>query len=143
MKKKTLVYESKKCIGCRLCEQICTLSHFGVTNPSKSRIRIFRDDERQIESAIYCHQCPDAPCIEACNFEALSKDVDSGAIKILEENCVACRKCIDECPYDAPIMYPSGEYIIICDLCFGNPECVNICPENAIQFLNSEVKIND
>jgi Fe-S-cluster-containing hydrogenase component 2 len=115
------------------------MTHFGVTNPLKSRIRISRDDEKQIDSAIYCHQCPNAPCIEACDYEALSKESITGAIHVEEDNCVACRKCIEECPYDVPIMHPSEEYILICDLCSGNPECVNICPENAIQYFNSEV----
>ena len=139
MTKKILVFDSNKCIGCRLCEQICTMTHFGVTNPLKSRIRIFRDDEKQIDSAIYCHQCPNAPCIEACDYEALSTDTTTGAIHVEEENCIACKRCIEECPYDAPIMHPSEEYILICDLCSGNPECVSVCPENAIQYLNSEV----
>lgn len=134
MNHKTLVFESKRCVGCRLCELICTMSHFKVTNPSKSRIRILRDDEKQTDLAIYCHQCPDAPCIEACDYEALSKDTDTGAIKVIKENCVGCRRCIEECPYGTPIMHPSGDYILICDLCSGNPECVSICPEMAIQF---------
>ena len=139
MNKKTLVFESKKCIGCRLCEQICTMTHFGVINPLKARIRVFRDDKKQFDFAIYCHQCLDAPCIEACEYDTLSIDSKTDAIYVEEDNCVACGKCIEECPYDAPIMHPSENFILICDLCSGNPECVNICPENAIQYLNSEV----
>jgi len=46
MNQKVLVFEPKKCIGCRLCEQICTLTHFKVTNPKKSRIRIIRDTKK-------------------------------------------------------------------------------------------------
>lgn len=44
MNRKVLVFEPKKCIGCRLCEQVCVMNHFKVTNPAKSRIRIIRDD---------------------------------------------------------------------------------------------------
>ncbi len=57
MKQKVLVFEPKKCIGCRLCELICSMTHFKVTNPTKSRIRIIRDDEMQLDRAIYCHFC--------------------------------------------------------------------------------------
>jgi len=49
MTQKALVFESKKCIGCRLCEQICSMTHFQVTNPAKSRIRIFRNDREQVD----------------------------------------------------------------------------------------------
>lgn len=136
MKNKSLVFDSKNCVGCRLCEQICAMTHFKVTNPSKSRIRITRDDEKQKDAATYCHQCSDAPCIKACDFDALSRDTATDAIRVNEDNCVGCRKCIDECPYTAPSMYPSEDYIIICDLCTGDPECVSICPENAIRYLN-------
>lgn len=136
MTRKVLVFEPKKCVGCRLCEQICTLTHYGVSNPTKARIRIYRDDQRQMDIATYCHQCSDAPCIQACNFEALSRDPKTNAIQVNEEECVACRQCIRECPYAAPTMHPNGEYVIICDLCGGSPACVDICPEQAIQFLD-------
>ena len=36
--------EKKKCTGCHLCEMVCSLSHLGVLNPSKSAIRILKDD---------------------------------------------------------------------------------------------------
>lgn len=138
MNQKVLVFEAKKCIGCRLCEQICTMTHFKVTNPKKSRIRIIRDDEKQLDQAIYCHFCVDAKCIEACEFDALSRDPNTNAIVVNEEECVGCRKCIEECPYSHPVMHPTEEYVLICDLCQGNPECVEICPENAIQYLDQK-----
>lgn len=136
MTHKVLVFEPKKCIGCRLCEQICTMTHFGITNPAKARIRIIRDDTIQMDFATYCHQCAKPPCIEACDFDALSRDKDTGSIRVNEENCVGCRKCIQECPYAAPIIHPTEKYVLICDLCAGSPKCVENCPENAIQYLD-------
>jgi Fe-S-cluster-containing dehydrogenase component len=88
--------------------------------------------------ATYCHSCFNAPCIEACNFEALSRDETTNAIQIIDENCVGCRKCIEDCPFAVPSMHPTGEHVIICNLCGGNPECVKICPEHAIQYLDIE-----
>jgi len=132
MNHKVLVFEPKKCIGCRLCEQMCSVTHFQVTNPAKSRIRIIRDDEKQLDTAIYCHSCVEAKCIEACEYDALSRDSDTNTILLSEEDCVACRKCIEECPYDHPVMHPTEDYILICDFCGGNPACVDICPEGAI-----------
>lgn len=138
MSQKVLVFESKKCIGCRLCEQMCVMGHFKVTNPSKSRIRIIRDDERQLDTAIYCHSCSDAKCIEACAFDALSRDPETQAILVSEEDCTGCRRCVEECPFSHSVMHPSEEYVLICDLCEGSPACVELCPENAIQYLNRE-----
>ena len=138
MNRKVLQFESKKCIGCRLCEQICSMTHFQVTNPKKSRIRIIRDDEKQLDSAIYCHACVDAKCIDACDFDALSRDSTTNAILVSEEDCVVCGRCIEDCPYDHPVMHPTEDYVMICDLCGGAPACVNICPENAIQLVEGE-----
>ena len=138
MKYKVLVFEPKKCIGCRLCEQICSMTHEGVFNPSKARIRIIRHHDTQLDMATYCHSCINAPCIQACNFDALSRDSLTNAIKVIEENCVGCRECIHECPFAVPAMHPTEDHVIICDLCEGNPECVNVCPEQAIQYLDIE-----
>lgn len=135
MTQKVLVFEPNKCIGCRLCEQWCSFSHFEVTNPSKARIHITRIHTTQIDIANYCHQCFSAPCIDSCKFDALNKDEKTGAIIVSEENCVGCRMCIHECPFAAPSMYPNGKYVLICDLCGGDPECVKHCPEKAIQYL--------
>ena len=135
MKQKVLVFEPKKCIGCRLCEQICTMTHFKVTNPAKSRIRIIRNDETQLDIAIYCHSCLDPKCIKACNYEALSRDPKTNAILVNEEECLGCGKCIEECSYDHPTMHPTENYILICDFCKGNPACVEVRPEKAIQYL--------
>lgn len=135
MKKKVLVFEPKKCIGCRLCEGYCAMTHYGVNNPSKSCIRIIRNHEKQLDIAIYCHQCVNPPCVGACKFDALNVDSETGAIVVNEDNCTACRMCIEECPYAVPSIHQDNNIIMICDLCGGDPKCVEICPENAIQYL--------
>jgi Fe-S-cluster-containing hydrogenase component 2 len=136
MSQKVLVFEPQKCIGCRLCEQLCVLTHHGVINPAKARIRIIRDHDAQLDIATYCHQCKNAPCINACQFDALSRDLSTNAILVDEEKCVGCRQCIQECPHAAPSMHPEKKVVLICDLCEGNPKCVEICPEHAIQYLD-------
>jgi Fe-S-cluster-containing hydrogenase component 2 len=138
LSKKRLHFEAKRCIGCRLCEQWCSFSHFRVTNPGKARIRITRSMESQEESAEYCHQCPDAPCIAACNFDALARDELTGAIRVDREKCTGCRLCLIKCPYHAPILEPGTKKILICDLCGGEPVCAAHCPENAIMYSEGE-----
>ena len=134
-----LVLDPKKCVGCRLCEQWCSIHHDGMISPARSRIRIVRDHQTQVDRGIYCRQCADTPCIDACKkFDALSRDEKTGAILVDKEQCVACKACIKACPFDAPSMHPDGETVIICDLCGGDPMCVNLCPETAIQLMAPE-----
>jgi len=68
MRKKVLVFESSKCIGCRICESWCSISHFGVINPAKSCIKITRDHEKQLDYATICHQCPGAPVLNPASL---------------------------------------------------------------------------
>jgi Fe-S-cluster-containing dehydrogenase component len=148
MNQKVLVFEPNKCVGCRFCEQWCSFSHFEVTNPSKACIHIERDNAAQIDIAKYCHQCLTAPCIDSCEFDALSKDDDNGTIIVNRENCTGCQMCIEACPYEAPVMHPEENFILICDLCGGEPECVKHCPEHAILYtdiknLDSERETNN
>lgn len=80
MKEKVLVFEAMRCTGCRICEQWCSVHHFGAAGPSLSRITIIRDHVNQIDNGIICHQCVDAPCIASCKFGALSKDGDRKSV---------------------------------------------------------------
>lgn len=135
MDKKVLVFEAAKCIGCKICETWCSISHFEVNNPAKSCIKIIRDHDALIDQGIICHQCIDAPCIQSCKFEALHKDRKTGAVIVDEQNCTGCRKCIRACPFGAPSMLPKQKCILICDLCQGTPQCVENCPEQAVQYV--------
>lgn len=134
MKYKVLKFDPPKCIGCRLCEQICSISHYGILNPAKARIKIIRDHVAQLDRAQYCHCCPDSPCIQACSVNALSRDAQTRAILVDENACIGCQNCMEECPYSAPKFDRDENIVIICDLCKGTPECVEICPEKAIVY---------
>jgi len=135
MEKKVLVFEAARCTGCRICEQWCSVRHFGMAGPSLSRITIIRDHVNQIDNGIICHQCVDAPCIASCKFDALSKDGTTGAIIVDARKCTGCRLCIRACPHGAVRMHPGEKYVLICDLCAGEPQCALHCPEKAVQYL--------
>jgi carbon-monoxide dehydrogenase iron sulfur subunit len=95
---KVLDFEPSKCVGCKICEQWCSVSHYKVVNPAKSRIKITRHHHSQVDYATICHQCVDAPCIAACKFDALTRDPETNAIIVDNEKCIGCRACIRKCP---------------------------------------------
>jgi len=77
----------------------------------------------------FCAQCEDYPCVKACPVEALSIANKTGAVIVDAEKCIACGKCINACPGRIPHMHPNGKFILICDLCAGEPQCVKVCRE--------------
>ncbi|NJE85976.1 4Fe-4S dicluster domain-containing protein [Thermococcus sp. CX2] len=117
-----------KCSGCRLCEVACSLEHEGVIWPEASRIRIF-EEFPGVNVPHTCVQCPDYPCVNSCNFGALSVDEKTGAVLVDEDKCTECGACVLACPGRVPRIPAGKESVVICDLCGGSPKCVEVCHE--------------
>lgn len=132
MKKKQepiwIMRDYAKCSGCRKCEIACSLFHEKKVWPEASRVRVFMLVPGA-EVPHMCAQCEDYPCVKACPFDALSVNEKTGAVVVDKEKCTACGKCIDACPGKVPHMHPAGKYVLICDLCDGDPQCVKVCRE--------------
>jgi Fe-S-cluster-containing hydrogenase component 2 len=123
-----------KCSGCRKCEIACSLFHEKRIWPEASRIRVFMLVPG-LDFPHFCAQCEDYPCVEACPVKALSISKETGAVLVDKDKCVGCGQCIDACPGRIPHMHPSENYILICDLCRGNPQCVKVCREGGWNVL--------
>jgi len=130
-----------KCTGCRKCEIECSLFHEKRVWPEASRIRVFMLVPG-VEFPHFCTQCEDYPCVTACPVKALSvsRRTRAGLVKV--EKCIACGKCIDACPGRIPHMHPSGNHILICDLCKGDPKCVKVCQEGGWDVLKKVHRTN-
>jgi Fe-S-cluster-containing hydrogenase component 2 len=92
-----------------------------------------------------CAQCMDYPCVEACPVEALSIDPDYGAVIVDREKCTSCGACITACPGTVSFLHPGDNKATICDLCGGEPKCVEVCTEagyNALMIVNEEPSVN-
>ncbi len=114
------------CIGCRECELMCSLKHYGVFTPGLSRIRVdYSAEEKSYEPAA-CMHCDEPACAEACPVEAMSRDERTGAMVIDDDTCTMCHQCAEACPYDAINIAPDGQ-ALKCDLCGGEPVCVEFC----------------
>ena len=132
---KTLLVDYDKCTGCRNCEMYCSLLKTKTCNPDRSRVRVIALDEKGISAPVMCQQCEDAPCISACPVDAITKDTETGAVKIDLETCVGCEICIEECPFHAIIIDSVEEEVLTCDLCNGDPMCAKMCPTGTISFV--------
>lgn len=114
------------CIGCRECELMCSLRHFGRFNPAEARLRVHYDPERNCYNPVVCRHCDEPACAEACPEDAMTRDETTGALVIDPERCVLCLECVEACPYGAINVAPDGS-ILKCDLCGGEPVCQRFC----------------
>jgi len=124
--------DEEKCVGCRICEIVCSLKKEEKINPSRSRIRV-ESVHSHIDLPVLCRQCRDAPCVEACNFDAIYRNEDNTII-IHSENCTGCRACVEACPFAAIFLNPDTDIAVTCDLCGGEPVCVKYCPTGALAY---------
>jgi Fe-S-cluster-containing hydrogenase component 2 len=126
-----------QCSGCRICELVCSFTHYKIFNPTLSRIRVTSQEHELIDFPVTCRQCADPPCHEVCPTKALSRN-ESGANQIDREQCIGCGECVSACPFGA--MYiPAGEKLpISCDLCGGDPQCVKYCPREVLFYATDE-----
>ena len=132
------------CSGCRRCELTCSMAHEGWMWPEASRVRVFMPFPG-VEVPHLCAQCQDYPCVGACPVQALSTDPNTGAVIVDRETCISCGACIRACPGSVPTMHPEDNKANICDLCGGEPKCVEMCAEagyNALILVNEGPSIH-
>ncbi|MGB9867103.1 MAG: 4Fe-4S dicluster domain-containing protein [Bacillota bacterium] len=124
---KRVTVDAQKCVGCRVCEMVCSSTHFGAYSHDLSRIRVVHT--YPIPSApVVCRQCDDPKCVEACPTGAL---VRGEWVEYHEDQCISCNLCVEACPYNE--IWPGpGEKVLKCDTCQGTFQCVEACPEQAL-----------
>ncbi len=125
------------CTGCRLCEVACTLKHEGLIWPDASRIKVF-ELYPGVPVPQVCVQCPDYPCVASCPTKALKVSEVSGAVLVDSALCTLCGNCVTACPGKIPRVVKGVNYVIICDLCGGDPACVKECSRvgfNALKLI--------
>ncbi len=130
-----LVVDPRRCVGCEICESVCSFAHDGVFNPANSRINRVRI-EPVINNAMNCLKCKDPACVKACDLNGLSQDPETGVVRVDNEVCDGCCACIKACPYGSITLHSTQNKAVVCDLCedteYGEPQCVAYCPKEAI-----------
>ena len=108
-----------KCVGCQLCEYVCSFTKTGEYNSYRSRIRTVRVDE-VLMTSIACRTCENAPCVVVCPRDAW---------------------CVEACDFGAISINPATKLAEICDQCEneeGGPQCVKWCPKEALSLTNPD-----
>ena len=134
---KSLHIIAERCTGCLQCEMACSFEADGVFNPSRSRIKVFPLHEEGRFVPYTCTQCADAWCVKACPVDAIVINLETGAKVVLENVCVGCKVCTIACLFGTINYSQATGKVIKCDLCGGDPECVNACPTEAILYVDA------
>jgi Fe-S-cluster-containing hydrogenase component 2 len=81
--------------------------------------------------------------MKACPVEgAIKRDNELGTILIDDSRCSRCGECVNACPFKAIWYDQQNDKIIKCDLCGGEPQCIEWCPVSVLEFIKEERKMS-
>jgi len=135
--RKFVSVDPSKCTGCGICEYACTQEKNQSWDPLKSRIRVIRLTS-MLNTTMSCRFCKDAPCANACTEKAITQAEKTGLLTVDQRKCNGCDWCIQACPYGGLILDPDTRVAIACDLCDGEPKCIESCPEEALELVSDD-----
>jgi len=130
--KRMLIVNADLCIGCRMCEAVCSLVHYGAVGISHARLKVLRYDNAAFFNPVVCMQCEVPNCASVCPSKAIAKNPKTGVVKVLKKKCTGCKMCLTACPFGA-MGFVEG-VAIKCDHCGGRPSCVEFCQAKALTF---------
>lgn len=143
-----LVLDLQKCTRCDECTKACAGAHEGVTRLIREGLRF---DKFLVASS--CRSCLDPYCMVGCPVGSIRRRETREII--IEDWCIGCGKCAENCPYGNINMhpFPTGQFAddpdkpgrkipvvqqkaTTCDLCHdlgpnAEPSCVYACPHDA------------
>ena len=152
-----LVLDLERCTRCDECTKACADAHDGVTRLIREGLRF---DKFLVTTS--CRSCLDPYCMVGCPVGSIRRR-NSREI-IIEDWCIGCGKCAENCPYGNINMHPfptgakaedpsqPGRMLPVvqqkattCDLCAeldGQPSCVYACPHDAAFRMTGEDLLN-
>jgi Fe-S-cluster-containing hydrogenase component 2 len=100
-----------------------------------SRIKVLNIYEIGIDAPIVCGQCEGRYCVEGCPENALTLG-NLGQVVFSPTRCGQCGVCETSCPIGA--IEINDEIVYVCDLCGGDPKCIQACTEDAISWMQDD-----
>ena len=113
----------------------CAFSRTSETCESKeSNIKVNHYIDEKALMPMTCLHCSDAWCMNVCPAGAISRDAKTNAVKIDETRCAGCKMCMLACPFGN--IHFDNEKLVSrkCDLCDGDPKCVQHCIAGALSY---------
>ncbi len=136
---KVLMIHTDKCTGCRNCELACSFFHEGDFRPRASRVHVYSWEREGVSVPMMCQQCDSAACVAVCTTGAMHRNKATGLVEYEQPKCIGCRMCVQACPFGNAVYDAVTASILKCDLCGGQPECVQMCPNGALEFVDDTI----
>jgi CRP-like cAMP-binding protein/formate hydrogenlyase subunit 6/NADH:ubiquinone oxidoreductase subunit I len=148
-----LILDLEKCTRCDECVKACAQAHGGVT-------RLLREGTKYDKYLVTtsCRSCRDPLCMVGCPVGSIRRKNDLEII--IDDHCVGCGRCAEQCPYGNISMHPIGTpdaaalekgagygfKATVCDLCnsdqcltdIDEPACVYACPHDAAHRVDGQ-----
>jgi len=143
-----LILDLERCTRCDQCVRACADAHEGVS-------RLIRDGLRwdKYLVATSCRHCKDPLCMVGCPVGSIRRR--NSLEIIIEDWCIGCGLCANNCPYGNINMHPFDVQVedlanpgrkiaevrtkaTACNLCLDQdePSCVYACPHDAAHRVN-------
>jgi Fe-S-cluster-containing hydrogenase component 2 len=71
-----------------------------------------------------------------CPREAIYRDNKLARVSIDFDRCISCKLCISACPFGAMGFDPGRQMVFKCNLCDGDPRCVQFCYPESLNFVD-------
>lgn len=134
----------ESCTGCKACVSGCH-SLNGLDEGESWRqvgLLLGGNEEEPYQQTVTaaCHHCVEPACMHGCPVAAYDKDLTTGIVRHLDDQCIGCQYCVLKCPYDVPKYHAKKGIVRKCDMCQNRlrvgeaPACVQACPTQAIQI---------
>lgn len=126
------------CTGCKACVVACHSLNGLDEDESWRDIGALTGPGYTQTVTSACHHCADPACANGCPTLAYEKDVATGIVRHLDDQCIGCSYCTMKCPYDVPKYNTRLGIVRKCDMCQSRlaegeaPACVQACPNGAI-----------
>ncbi|TXT38432.1 MAG: cyclic nucleotide-binding protein [Planctomycetota bacterium] len=156
---KLMLIDLDRCTRCNQCVEACVAAH------DDGHTRLYLDGPRfeNYLVPISCRSCLDPVCMIGCPVGSINRG-DKGEI-VIENWCIGCGMCADQCPYGSILMNPLTkpvelsnqarqalgaeseiksitEQAVVCDLCSSlpsqSPSCVYACPHDAAMRVHAQ-----
>ncbi len=130
MAKRLSVIDVDRCVGCQACMFACS-RRSGEGGLASSCIGVkSAGGIRKGFIVTVCRACPDPPCTRVCPTKALTPREGGGA-RLKPDLCIACRNCVETCPFGAIFWDSEENKPLVCIYC---GYCAHYCPYEVIKL---------